>query len=449
MSNTFNIKNTRGTVIATILETDKNTNSTSLVLHGRGAEEYGFDRDQNLVFMLENFSSTTPPSNGILGQLWWKFGDELFVRINESGDESGSPWTAIIPPRLDLGFRVIGGAGFGSPEGGLPVGSPRTVTLNLGEGTGITITANAVSTVDSEILHDSLSGFVANEHIDHSTVIITAGAGLVFRRGSGQPALPSGDITVNCRLDVVAGSGGGLQATGPATDVMQVDNTVVRTSGAQNIAGIKTFEEAIRVPDGTAALPAYTFSGDEDTGMYLSNPNELSFTTNGIQKFRIESDGTLRSTISNYETLVNNDEHIPNKKYVDDNAPTGSGDPTANILNVGTSFISGLTIGKKYLIYVSGFGIFKGQNNKFKANMNGVLLTRGNVSGRNQFITQGPSVGNIDWPDGNPVQNTTFIITAPSTSVAGAMDYGSDPLGRWGGATRFDDAMYMTAVRLS
>ena len=49
---------------------------------------------------------------------------------------------------------------------------------NLVGGTGITLTGDTLSTTDSEIVHDNLSGFVANEHIDHSSVSITAGTGL-------------------------------------------------------------------------------------------------------------------------------------------------------------------------------------------------------------------------------------------------------------------------------
>ena len=47
-------------------------------------------------------------------------------------------------------------------------------------GTGITYNAGtgAFSTTDGEIVHDNLSGFVANEHIDHTSVSITAGKGL-------------------------------------------------------------------------------------------------------------------------------------------------------------------------------------------------------------------------------------------------------------------------------
>jgi len=49
---------------------------------------------------------------------------------------------------------------------------------NLAGGTGITLTGDTLSTTDGEIVHDNLSGFVANEHIDHSGVSITAGDGL-------------------------------------------------------------------------------------------------------------------------------------------------------------------------------------------------------------------------------------------------------------------------------
>ncbi len=51
-------------------------------------------------------------------------------------------------------------------------------TAWLTAGTGLGISGTVLSTNDSAIVHDSLSGFVANEHIDHSAVSITAGTGL-------------------------------------------------------------------------------------------------------------------------------------------------------------------------------------------------------------------------------------------------------------------------------
>ena len=55
-------------------------------------------------------------------------------------------------------------------------------SLTVAGGTGITTSAaNQTVTItsnDGEIVHDDLSGFVSNEHVDHSTVSITAGDGL-------------------------------------------------------------------------------------------------------------------------------------------------------------------------------------------------------------------------------------------------------------------------------
>jgi hypothetical protein len=44
--------------------------------------------------------------------------------------------------------------------------------------TGLQISTTNLTTKDSEIVHDDLSGFVANEHIDHTSVTLTAGTGL-------------------------------------------------------------------------------------------------------------------------------------------------------------------------------------------------------------------------------------------------------------------------------
>ena len=67
---------------------------------------------------------------------------------------------------------------------------------NLTGGTGITLTGDTLSTTDSEIVHDDLSGFVTNEHIDHSLVSVIAGEGL---NGGG-------NITTNRTLSVNSGS---------------------------------------------------------------------------------------------------------------------------------------------------------------------------------------------------------------------------------------------------
>ena len=50
---------------------DRNTTSTSLILHGDGAFNYGQDLLTNLVRLTENFCYTEPPANPIIGQKYY------------------------------------------------------------------------------------------------------------------------------------------------------------------------------------------------------------------------------------------------------------------------------------------------------------------------------------------------------------------------------------------
>lgn len=81
------------------------------------------------------------------------------------------------------------------------------------------IAASSVTQHEGSIDHDALLNFVANEHINHASVSITAGDGL-----SG-----GGNIT--------------------ASRSLAVDSTVLRTTGAQTVSGTKTFNASQRFLD--------------------------------------------------------------------------------------------------------------------------------------------------------------------------------------------------------
>ena len=113
------------------------------------------------------------------------------------------------------GVSIVAGKGL---SGGGTIASSRTIDIDSSNvrgmfsgGTGITYNSGtgAISTTDGDIVHDNLSGFVANEHINHTSVSITAGAGLTG----------GGDISSTRTLDIVGGKG--IKAN---ADDIQVDS---------------------------------------------------------------------------------------------------------------------------------------------------------------------------------------------------------------------------------
>jgi len=140
--------------------------------------------------------------------------------------------TTAISSTLDL-------AADGGTDNGVLIGTD-TLTVAGGKGivtavSGDTITVNLDSSeflgqFNASIVHDTLSGFVANEHIDHSAVSVIAGNGLTG----------GGTIAANRTLNVVGGDG--ITANADEIEVTVDDSTIElsATSGSG----------AIRVKDG-------------------------------------------------------------------------------------------------------------------------------------------------------------------------------------------------------
>ena len=167
-------------------------------------------------------------------------GDGLSGGGTLAADRSFSVDTSVARTTTDM----IAGAGL---TGGGTLASNRT--FNVVGSTGITVNADNIQTNDSEIVHDDLSGFVANEHIDHTSVSITAGDGL-----SG-----GGDISV--------------------TRSIAVDGSVIRTTGDQSMAGQKTFTGQLTVPTATATANNSIYIDAGNSTVYaLVNGNHVQLT---------------------------------------------------------------------------------------------------------------------------------------------------------------------------
>ena len=167
-------------------------------------------------------------------------GDGLSGGGTLASDRSFAVDTTVARTTTDM----IAGAGL---TGGGTLASSRT--FNVVGSTGITVNADNIQTNDSEIVHDDLSGFVANEHIDHTSVSITAGDGL-----SG-----GGDISV--------------------TRSIAVDGSVIRTTGDQSMAGQKTFTGQLTVPTATATANNSIYIDSGNSIVYaLVNGNHVQLT---------------------------------------------------------------------------------------------------------------------------------------------------------------------------
>ena len=177
--------------------------------------------------------------------------------------------------------------------------SATEVRAHFSAGTGIAISSGEISTDDSAIDIHSLSGYVANEHIDHSGVTITAGTGLTG----------GGDITTTRTLNVIGGDG----ITANADDIA-VDGTVVRTTGTQTVNGDKTFGNDIIISgnltvNGTQTTVSTETLAIEDNIIVLNNGTSGTPSENaGIQVDRgSSSDVFLNWDESNDKWQFTND----------------------------------------------------------------------------------------------------------------------------------------------
>lgn len=112
------------------------------------------------------------------------------------------------------------------------VNNGETILFSDGTGAEFVITTDGneptitVNSVDSEIDHDALNNFVANEHINHTGVVLTAGSGL----------LGGGDISASRTFDIGAGTGISVDANS-----VNLTNTTVSSGGYGSASGVATF----------------------------------------------------------------------------------------------------------------------------------------------------------------------------------------------------------------
>jgi hypothetical protein len=148
-------------------------------------------------------------------------------------------------------------------------------------GTGITYNSStgAFSTTDGDIVHDNLSGFVANEHIDHSSVSITAGAGL-----SG-----GGTIAATRTLNVGAGAGITVNANN-----LQIDSSYTR--------GLFSASGDLSYNSGTGAF-SFTERTNQEVRNLFSTSGDLAYDSSTGQFSFSETYSTANELLTAIKTV--------------------------------------------------------------------------------------------------------------------------------------------------
>ena len=196
------------------------------------------------------------------------FEDEIFGNISGDATAAAGGALSLAANCVDSSELVNGSVDDGHLSDGVATGlagAGMTATsgvLNVIASTGITANADNITTNDSQIVHDSLSGFVANEHIDHSGVTLTAGSGL---NGGG-------DITTNRTF---------------AVDAAQ---TVITSLLATDIK----------------------IGEDNETKIDFETADTINFYTNNVHEFQMTSGGTFHADadVVAYSSTVASDEKL-------------------------------------------------------------------------------------------------------------------------------------------
>ena len=237
-----------------------------------------------------------------------------------------------------------------------------TTTSVAGNLTGTVLTATQ-GTID----HDTLANFVANEHIDHSSVSVVAGDGL------------TGGGTIAANRTLAVGAGTGIDV---AADAISVDVSDFMTNGANNRIVTATGTDAMNAEanltfDGSALSLTGTFTvGVDDTG------HDVKFfgATSGKYLLWDESEDRLQLSDNTKLSFGNGPDleiyHDGSNSYIDD---VGTG--TIKYRS-GTQTFTNATESKTMAIFnaANSVDLYYNNSKKFETTNTGVNIT-GTITG--------------------------------------------------------------------
>ena len=366
MAYTINLSD--GTVLATVPDNSINDTAADIILIGRNYAEYGEIINENYVHLLDNFANNTEPASPHKGQLWWDTANNVlkvwkqqdpdpgyFVPVSGTTSAGSSPanpvegdfWWNSDTSQLYVWNEgssswVLVGPTYSSGQG--ESGSVASVLTDTG-GIDHVVVFNYVDGVVISVESRSPTFEAVNQPPNIASTIYPGlnmstnryyHGGIYLLRDMNvgtryivspdnehvriQPGV-DGKFIVKETQTVLFGRGGQTGFVGGnSTDVLRVENN----ESSANIHIISADD----------SIQEIKFSADSDpyrTGVISYNhaTNNMTLGVNGAvstdNSLVVHSDGRIVAGKPNYETIVNTNNTLTNKKYVDDAIATSDG----------------------------------------------------------------------------------------------------------------------------
>ena len=194
-------------------------------------------------------------------------------------------------------------------------------------------------------------------------------------------------------------------STSAGTDISWINAMTIDVGGTMTL-----HNSAIRVPDGSAAAPSFTFGNDTNTGIYSNAGDNIAFSTGGTiraflsaSQFNVTGNGVFSGSISKGSGSFKIDHPLPAKtdthhlvhSFVEapqaDNIYRGSVDLVGGSATVNIDTAAGMTDGT--------FVLLNTNVQCFTSNESGWTAIKGSVSGNTLTITAQESscTDTISW----------------------------------------------------